>query len=47
MRSLSKIETSRGSLSHPHPTPILDTTDHRLVQAFFDLNPKKGQVSKQ
>ena len=24
---------------------VLDATDHRLVQAFFDLNPKKGQVS--
>ena len=36
----SELECKRQML-------ILDASDHRLVQAFFDLNPKKGQVSVQ
>ena len=35
----------RSELEYKRKMLILDATDHHLVQAFFDLNPKKGQVS--
>ena len=34
-----------SELEYKRKMLILDATDHRLVQAFFDLKPKKGQVS--
>ena len=37
----------RSELEYRRKMLILDATDHRLVQAFFDLKPKKGQVSVQ
>ena len=37
----------RSELEYKRQMLILDATDHRLVQAFFDLNPKKRQVSVQ
>ena len=35
----------RSELGYKRKMLVLDATDHRLVQAFFDLKPKKGQVS--
>ena len=35
----------RSELEYKRKMLVLDATDHRLVQAFFDLKPKKGQVS--
>ena len=35
----------RSELEYKRKLLVLDATDHRLVQAFFDLEPKKGQVS--
>ena len=35
----------RSGLEYKGKVLILDATDHRLVQTFFDLKPKKGQVS--
>ena len=35
----------RSELEHKRKMLVLDATDYRLVQAFFDLKPKKGQVS--
>ena len=35
----------RSELEYRRKMLVLDATDHRLVQAFFDLKPKKGQVS--
>ena len=37
----------RNELEYQRKMLVLDATDHRLVQAFFDLKPKKGQVSIQ
>ena len=34
-----------SELEYKRKMLVLDATDHRLVQAFFDLKPKKGQVS--
>ena len=36
-----------SELEYKRKMLVLDATDHRLVQAFFDLKPKKGQVSVQ
>ena len=37
----------RSELEYKRKMLDLNATDHRLVQAFFDLKPKKGQVSVQ
>ena len=37
-----KQQQLRSELEYKRQMLILDATDHRLVQAFFDLNPKKG-----
>ena len=42
-----KQQQLRSELEYKRQMLILGATDHRLVQAFFDLNPKKGQVSVQ
>jgi hypothetical protein len=38
-------EQLRREVEYKKRMLILDATDHRLVQAFFALKPKKGQVS--